>query len=496
MKKLQKILCAVLAMFFAAGCTSGKSDDLSGDTAASADTASAQNTAVVEKTNGPALPELDLEGYTVHVYKLTQANIAWASVAFDVDEMTGDIMNDNTYIRNERLMEEYGFIMEDTEADNINEQIPILAQAGDTTYQAYLNSLKQISAQSLQGLFVNLRDVDTLFLDEDWWDQGMVRDLELFRNMYFINGDLNTGDNDNMQILYYNKQLAADLNITNLYELVRDGKWTIDRFSEMVSLAVHDVNGDGQMDHEDRYGILGSPVETVNSFFAGVGGRITTLDKDGIPQITAGAEASVNAAEAVSALYGISGGNYNYTKIAAATGLTQRGGIVQMFQDSRCLFYGNGISASAQYMRDIDVDYGFLPYPKLNEEQDTYYSKVAYSIPVFAIPVQCTEPEKTGLVLEILSRDSGESLMKDYYEVCFSSKYTRDEESYEMLLIADANHMYDPGNCYDWGTLGTQITNAIFANNGTYMSTVESNRNAAETEIASMVESFRVAVQK
>ena len=244
------------------------------------------------------------------------------------------------------------------------------------------------------------------------------------------------------------------MKITGIYDMVRDGKWSVDRMMEMMTKVVNDVNGDGTMDYRDRYGLLGSSAETVNSLFAGAQGCVARLNAEGIPEIKAATETSEKAASKIAALYAISGGNFNYADFKKQNnGQTDREGIVMMFQAKNCLFFGNGISASAQYMRDSDVDYGFLPYPKLDETQDTYYSKVSYSVPVFAIPAYAADADKTGLILEILSRDSGESVMEDYYEVCFSAKYVRDADSYEMLLIADANHLYDPGNAFDWGKI-------------------------------------------
>jgi len=494
MKTLQKILCAMLALLCIAGCASGTSDVPSDDTTSPAETTAEETTVPAE--TAPPLPDIKLDGHTVSLYKLAQDKIAWASVTFAPEESSSDLINDNIYKRNQRLMEEYKFVLKETADKDINKKIPTLSQAGDITYNLYLNRLNQISAQSLQGLFKNLRDVETLFLDEAWWDQGMIRDLELFGNMFFINGDVNPGNNDTVQVLFYNKGLADDMKITGIYDMVRDGKWTVDRMMEMMTKVTHDVNGDGAMDYRDRYGLLGSAAETVNSLFAGAMGRVAQLNSEGIPEIKANTEASEKAAAKIAALYAISGGNFDYSQFKKQNnGQTDREGIVMMFQAKNCLFFGNGISASAQYMRESDVDYGFLPYPKLDENQDSYYSKVSYSVPVFAIPAHADGADKTGLVLEILSRDSGESVMKDYYEVGFSAKYVRDGDSYEMLLIADSNHMYDPGNAFDWGKLGTNITSVIYSGSGTYMSTVDANKAAAETAIKTMVDSFMKAKQ-
>jgi len=482
--------CLSILMLASCGTPAGTNDDTTAPDAGDTTTAAPETTEPVE--TAPPLPDIKLDGHVVNCFKLDQAKILWASVAFDVTELTSDIVNDNIYKRNERLMAQYKFDLQETSDVNINKLIPSLAQSGDTTYSVYLNRINQIGVQALEGYFVDLNTVDTMFLNEKWWDQGMMRDLQLLGKMNFINGDLNVGNNDTVQVLFYNKGLAKDLGITGLYELVRDGKWTLDRMSEMMAKAAHDVNGDGKMTADDRYGLLGQTAgETCSSMYVGLGGSIAVLDKNGIPSVTAGTEASVKAAEKLSSLYSIPGGIYNYASFKKETGKEQRDGIVWMYDDNRCLFYANGISAAAQYMRQSDKEYGFLPNPKVDENQAEYRSKLSSSCPVFAIPVQAKDVEKTGLVLEILSRDSTESVIKDYYETCFAAKYTMDQESYEMIQIADANHVFDAGNIYDWGKLGSQVPKEISANTGTWVSMVETYKSAAEAAITKMVEAAK-----
>ena len=43
-----------------------------------------------------------------------------------------------------------------------------------------------------------------------------------------LNGDILVTDNDSMMMTMYNRPLAEDFGIENLYDAVREGRWTYD----------------------------------------------------------------------------------------------------------------------------------------------------------------------------------------------------------------------------------------------------------------------------
>ena len=56
--------------------------------------------------------------------------------------------------------------------------------------------------------------------------------------------------------MYFDKKLAEDNGIEDIYRLFDDGKWTLDKFDELSKTAGADLNGDNRMDLEDQYGFL------------------------------------------------------------------------------------------------------------------------------------------------------------------------------------------------------------------------------------------------
>ena len=139
--------------------------------------------------------------------------------------------------------------------------------------------------------------------------------------------------------------------------------------------------------------------------------------------------------------------------------------------------------------RDIENDFGLLPLPKLNEEQDAYYTMINLSTPYIFVPVTVSSLDKVGFILEALASLSGD-ITSTYYKVCMSSKYTRDEESYEMIELASENIIYDTGFIFNWGNLGKMIRTNIKSSSGNYASLLASLESASQTEMAKFIETL------
>ena len=52
----------------------------------------------------------------------------------------------------------------------------------------------------------------------------------------------------------FNKKIVSDLSLESPYDLVKSGEWTIDKFASMSRGISADLDGDGELDENDRYG--------------------------------------------------------------------------------------------------------------------------------------------------------------------------------------------------------------------------------------------------
>ena len=106
-------------------------------------------------------------------------------------------------------------------------------------------------------------------------------------------------------------------------------------------------------------------------------------------------------------------------------------------------------------MRKYNIDFGIIPYPKYDENQDNYYGYVNTVAQVVAVPKTNTGDslEMTGATIEAMAAKSQSTLTKAYYDINLISKGTKDTESEPMLTIILENRIFDLGYVYEWGKL-------------------------------------------
>ena len=138
------------------------------------------------------------------------------------------------------------------------------------------------------------------------------------------------------------------------------------------------------------------------------------------------------------------------------------------------------LSVEYEYLTDMENAYGIIPIPKLNEDQDDYYSYTHDLMSVIGIPgtVEEEKLEMIGTALEELSAYSYNYTIEAFFEVALKGRYMRDEESRKMLDLIVDNLRIDTGWIYSKnlggiaemtrmpdalaGTMGNQVLIACF----------------------------------
>ncbi len=111
------------------------------------------------------------------------------------------------------------------------------------------------------------------------------------------------------------------------------------------------------------------------------------------------------------------------------------------FPSGKALFMTSWIGYAAN-LRDMEADFGIIPYPKWDKEQETYPSFYLDRTDAFLVPIT-TDLEFTGTITEALAAESYEQVIPAFYEKTLYGKLIRDEESRDMLDIILRNASYD-----------------------------------------------------
>ena len=400
-----------------------------------------------------------------------------------VEEETGDTINDIIYQRNREVEDYFGFKFNFYPGNNFktnSEATPTIRtqiQAGDDTYEVYMNVQHAGMPLIYEDLFVEWNEnMPYANLDNPWWYQNVRRDLNFGDKIYVMVGDYNFHALKASGAIAFNKTIMDELELEYPYQLVKDGEWTIDKFIEYVKAGQKDLNGDGIIKPEDdRLGFSGWKWEMIPAMFVGMGGAPVSKDDDNLPSLNINNERTFNVIDKLIELYDDGNGAWD--------GGSTYGVANTMFKESRLLFQDTTLTALPG-LRNLDDDFGALPYPKLDEDQEDYYSRIVNFSSLTYIPVTNQKLELTSAVLEYMAYISHQNLIPAFYDEILNIKTARDFETEEMINIIREGARFMDENYLNSGG----IINIVASGTNTLSSNYASQGDAWETKLEDIIE--------
>lgn len=410
-----------------------------------------------------------------------------------VSEQNGETLNDAVYERNIFIEEKYNIRMKSTGVENHGRIFTLFEEtvlAGDGAYDAAMPNLTTAFKIAAKRLALNINELPMIDDSRLWWSAEILKSTSVAGLNYFIAGDINLSLMNTVGITYFNKNLVGNLNLDNPYSYVTAGTWTLDNMAEISKPATRDIDGEGIMDENDMYGLVCSSFAWQPLFY-GTGNLLIVKNEEDIPSLNAGSEVNFNAVSKVIGLIN----NYDTTLNVNNRSVNQNnlGQItVDVFNEGRAVFFIELIYGVPKF-RDMDDDFGLLPMPKYDENQDMYYSYIhTAKATACAVPITNTDTDKTSRILEDMSCESYKIIRPAFYDVMLKTKFTRDEESADMLDIILRNYNVDLTLLMiDFGLdIDNQMRTAGTANKPGILSSVAANESKYNTVIGKAVESL------
>lgn len=454
-----------------------------------------ETTETAETETAYALPEGEYGGYAFTVLVTGNTESGWDKNDFAAGEVTGELMNDAVYARNVALEDRYNIKLRNEKQyenaggtkgegkgyQNIMKQV----LAGDTAYDAAAIAGYDACTLVLQQYLAELSAMPHVDLTQPWWDQNAVADMRLNGKTYFTTGDISTAINDCTIAVFFNQQVAADNGITELYDAVRDGSWTFDMLAARAGEVASDLNGDGKYDANDRFGTI-TWDDTVMAAVNATGVKCASVDENGALSLTLYDEKVVGMLEKYCDLVLDKTVSYNYQRVSYDISTP-----VSMFQNGQSLFFMQLMNLASS-LRDMEADFGILPFPKYTSDQSRYYSTVgSWHSVFFCVPSYMEDADRTGTIVEALAYTSREIVRPVYYDQILDYKYMRDEDSVDMLDIILSTRVFDLGWFYKVGTYCDEVIFMIWDNTPNFTSRYEKFADKAQADIESINSSFR-----
>ena len=477
--KRTAMLLAILLALSASSC--------GGDAPAADTTAAPGADSTTPAVTEPAyqLPKADFGGREIRFF------LGEERTRLHATEETGDTVNDAIYQRNRKVEELYNCKFDYTTMpcapgtwSTWYSTLESSIMAGDNSVDIAGGYAYRFAALTVtSGMFQNLMDIPQINFDGAWWPGFVLDSARIGSKLFATYGNIDPMFYDLLYALIFNKEMAEDLNL-DFYGLVDSGTWTFAKLQEVAKLATRDLDGNSTLDDKDQWGFVTGNNMSVDSFNNAFDLEFIEYDKDGMPKLLPLSEKVADACTMVK--------EFALKSQIAWYGL--EADKQPIFNEGRGLIMTNSLK-DIQTMRDLETDFGIIPYPKWDEKQENYYTRASLgNAAAYCIPIT-SDGEVCGTILEALAYYGYEDMIPVYYEKALKGKNTRDDESIEMLDLIFSNVKYGFCDVYSYAfgdqKAPTMLMRMILKKDKEIASTYEADKQLYEDTIASLIDALK-----
>lgn len=457
-RALSMILAAAMLVLTVVSCgnSAEPSDPQDTTTAAVAGeaTTAATTEQVTETTKDPNasdLPDdLDYTGETIHIIS---RDSDWVRDEIRVNELNGDVVNDAVYNRNSVVEERLGLKIDNitvagTDNYAVAEEVRTAVKAGSDEFDILANSVYSSIMYSAENIFHNLYNCEYLDLEKPYWAQGFNQAASFGEAQYMCTGAAALTLYRYMFVTFFNKDVLAEVTDVNLYEVVNQGKWTLDYHHELANQFYTDLNGNGQSDETDRFGFVCTNMAYIDAYWSSCQLPILVKDESNAYVYSVDLEKMSAAVDKILNLWYNCEGSHIFESVSDAE--NQLIGTRAISERRTATTTLRLVSVETDEFRNMTDRYGIIPIPKMDETQTGYQTFLHDQFTAFGIvsTVKESRLQMMGAYLEAMAEESYKSLVPTYYELALKTKYVSDEESGQMLDMIYRSVYIDAGVLY------------------------------------------------
>lgn len=406
----------------------------------------AQTDTAAEETTEPELSTEKILGFAKEdngKRTFTILTNSATSYEFNTDTENGDIVNDAVF-KKDSMVEEYlgidiNLIHESgvyASRKTFNAKVTNAWASGDATYDLINNVLTVTLPLSQQGVFVNVNELEFTNLDQPWYITEMTENYGIKGKLYGILSDHTLSLYKDLSVIYFNVNLFQEQKAdVNLYDLVRDGDWTLGKFIELTSDMASDLNGNGVYETDfDRFAYFGESVPN--------GTWMTALDISIIDMNSDGSYTYHGLTDRLDDAYSQLRTFYTSVPGVSCIDSANKGGgrypPRETFAEGRVAMMTNYIYAT-EYIREMNDDYGIIPIPKYDKNQEKYITQIGTSTSTFFVPQTQKDLSLVAKFIECEAYFGYSEVSPVYYESALKTKYAKDPNMGQMLDIVREN---------------------------------------------------------
>jgi len=481
-RTLALILCGLILLPTAAACAEKTDDDQAKSTDAVTNAVTEEELSDYEKRQRIAdnLPDENFDGDTFMVLARDRNDFV-RDIGTDL-ESSGDVIETGLYERNTAVEQRFNIDIESDHAPDAITKLRASVQADEDAYDLMMDHAINIASAALEGNYLDwYEDLPYVNLEQPWYIGNAVDALSIDNHAYLMAGEYSLSILRFTYCMYFNKTIASNYNVDNLYELVNNGEWTADKLHEVTAGVYNDLNGNGKSDKDDQFGLVTDFYSAAINYQYAYDNPVMGKDSDGMPVITyLDGDKMTSIVDKVYSLFNENSG------VRAETW----GDSGPIWNAGHALFINNLFSSSESY-RDLEFDFGIIPYPKWDTNQEAYYTMADGAHDLQAVPQTVGNTEMTSIIIEALNAESYKKVVPAYYEMAMKGKYTRDNESIVVLDQILAGRVFDFGYIYDgWQGYAFLLQDLTSSRSKNFASKVKSVQKRAEKRYEKMVDTM------
>jgi len=442
MKKTKKALSILFALLLtlpslaSCGNVEEKQPDNTGDTTAQQETTPETTEEDARIAIPDDLPEMDLKGRKLRI-------LTYSPQVYFTEDITGELVNDTKYDRQLYMAERFNAGIEAIDSstfENLDSSFRNSVSSGDDAYDiAIPHMIKSCPSFITQNLLLDWNTVEYINQQKPWWNQTINETISILGKQFYIAGYITIPVPFGMLI---NKDMAENFGYGDIYNTVREKKWTLDKLAEMCDAVDNDMNGDGAMKGtDDRYGLGMNYDNHLLNFMYSCGIHSVILDENKMPVVNINTDEMLALMEKLDTFINKSGTVY-------MTSYEDEPIYRDAFNDGRILIHTGEVGRLSE-VRDVGFTVGVIPYPMWNEEQGYYATHVDAWNGVLCIPTTAHDVNEIGLMVEAMAAYTYKYVVPAYFDVTLGKKLAQDKETKEMLDIIYDSITYDFGYVFD-----------------------------------------------
>ncbi len=292
-------------------------------------------------------------------------------------------------------------------------------------------------------------------LTKSYYNQSAVDSYSVYGHTFFVGGDFSYLDEYTSYVVFYNQAISEKYQtFGNLYNKVKEGEWTISLLSKRAGLIGQsgDSNGEPGWQDTDTYGY---GTTGMSGFFQSSGIKQVSVDRTSDDpsqhyyKITLNND-STKVSQLVTALASIKSSTWARTAWDGGYGA-----MLDSFKSGKLLFYDEVVQKIFEFPEQSEnFKVAVLPMPKLNEDQENYYTPFAAQATVMCIPKATLDKEMSEYFFDVLSWTGQDYIMAAFYKEMESRLYDDGESSRADALEILEDYVL-PNLIYDLGYIAT-----------------------------------------